>query len=141
MQKTVATVLLIILNVLGEALIILLITMMLSTVSSRFRISIYVIALALAVLDMPIMFVYRKFRDKYKFSKEKFFLCTLIAPFVPAIIFSVVIYKIGVQNSAVSMGYSGLAGLAFAVILMGATIFLAVCTIVWTELSDLFERR
>lgn len=134
MKKTAATVLLIILNIGGEALIILLMAI-LSPVFSRIGVPIY--ALALAVLDMPIMFVYRKFRGKYGFTKGKFFLCTLIAPFVPAISFGIVIY----MNMAEGTDYGGLAGFAFAVALIGATVFLAVCTIVWTALSDLFERR
>lgn len=73
----------------------------------------------LAVLPAPLVFVWRFFRFTYDFTKMKFFLCTLLPPFIVTVVFGFIMLSWGLTGLLISF-------LCNAVILC-----LIISTVIW----------
>lgn len=92
--------------------------------------------LFLAVLPSPLVFVWRSLRDRYGFTKRKFWLCTILPQYIVSVIAGVILSAIG----AAAGGMGSLAVLAFIVVIGAANIGLIVCAWAWVEIGELCER-
>lgn len=90
-------------------------------------------ALFLAVLPAPMVLVWRYFRESYGFTKLKFFLCTLLPPFILStaanIVMMILANTVGSQNG----GWGGIAMLGLIMANCGATFVLMFAIVVWTS--------
>ncbi|MDE6726971.1 MAG: hypothetical protein K2J80_03405 [Oscillospiraceae bacterium] len=94
--------------------------------------------LFLAVLPSPLVFVWHLFRDRFDFSKGKFFLCILLPPYIVTAAASAIMLVIA--GAADSGGWGGLAALAIAIGCHIAKAGLIVSAVVWVTCDELFER-
>lgn len=96
--------------------------------------------LFLAVLPAPLVFVWRYFRDVYSFRKTKFFLCTLVPPYIIAAVICAVLVVFMCTEGSMNGGYGGLAALGLMIALLVAQSCLMTSAVAWVSLEELFEK-
>lgn len=95
--------------------------------------------LFVAALPSPLVFVWHFFRDRFDFDKGKFFLCTLLPPYIVTAAASAIMLTIaGAEDNG--GGWGGLAALALALACHIAKVGLIVSAVVWVTCDELFER-
>lgn len=89
-------------------------------------------ALFLAVLPAPLVFAWSNFRDGYGLTKRKFYLCTLLPPFILSTAANIVMMILAATVGSENGGWGGLAMLGLIMANSGATFVLMFAIVVWT---------
>lgn len=90
-------------------------------------------ALFLAVLPAPLVIVWSYFRESYGFTKQKFYLCTLLPPFILSTAANIVMMILAATVGSENGGWGGLAMLVLIMANCGATFVLMFAIVVWTS--------
>lgn len=95
--------------------------------------------LFLAVLPAPLVFAWGYFRDGYGFGRLKFYLCTLLPPFILStaanIVMLILAFTVGSENG----GWGGLALIGLIMANCGATFVLTLAIVLWTTFCELVK--
>lgn len=92
--------------------------------------------LFLAVLPAPLVFVWGYLRDGYGFGRLKFFLCTLLPPFILSTAANIVMLILALTVGSQNGGYGGLALIALIMANCGATFVLTLAIVLWTTFCE-----
>lgn len=96
--------------------------------------------LFIAALPSPLVFVWRFFRDRFDLGKGKFFLCTLLPPYIVTAAVSLIMLTVAAAEDS-GGGWGGLAALALAFSCHAAKIGLIIGTVAWVDTCDKLRIR
>lgn len=82
----------------------------------------------LVVFPAPLVFVWRFFRFTYDFTKKKFFLCTLLPPYIVTLVFGFIVLS------------WGLTGLLITFLCNAVTLCLIISTVIWVSVGGRGEK-
>lgn len=138
MKKTLATVVLIILNSLAFS----------AGIWAAFGTMMYNVTMTdilpgvlfLTFLPSPLILVWRSLREGYGFSKQRFLLCTVLPPYIVTTAVNIVMAALAETIGSENGGWGGLALAALIIACGVATVGLTVSTVIWMILGERFER-